>query len=224
MSSIKSIIKIFLLILIINYVQSQREEKVSDVDLNKAVSCLHVLSKKFDYEIDQKVYSSTMLACFTSLTELDAKEILVAVQQEMKFLSPEEIDKLCDVNNLKNIDKETLTIESRKLQNALREFDKMRDSQRKNEKYTPRDDYDNENEEYKKAHPSRGNKLGKFMKGMTNLLKLFNNFGKIMIGIIVIYFIYFFWNNCKNKNNYVPKYEDYTKIVKNVKKNKKKKN
>jgi hypothetical protein len=49
MSSIKSIIKIFLLILIINYVQSQREEKVSDVDLNKAVSCLHVLSKKFDY-------------------------------------------------------------------------------------------------------------------------------------------------------------------------------
>ena len=111
MSSIKSIIKIFLLILIINYVQSQREEKVSDVDLNKAVSCLHVLSKKFDYEIDQKVYSSTMLACFTSLTELDAKEILVAVQQEMKFLSPEEIDKLCDVNNLKNIDKETLTIE-----------------------------------------------------------------------------------------------------------------
>ena len=100
-----------------------------------------------------------MLACFTSLTELDAKEILVAVQQEMKFLSPEEIDKLCDVNNLKNIDKETLTIESRKLQNALREFDKMRDSQRKNEKYTPRDDYDNENEDYKKAHPSRRRRI-----------------------------------------------------------------
>ena len=223
MSSIKSIIKIFLLILIINYVQSQREEKVSDVDLNKAVSCLHVLSKKFDYEIDQKVYSSTMLACFTSLTELDAKEILVAVQQEMKFLSPEEIDKLCDVNNLKNIDKETLTIESRKLQNALSEFDKIRDYQRKKDKYAP-SYYDNENEEYKKAHPSTGNKLGKFMKKMTNILKLFNNFGKIIIAIITIYLIYFFWKNCNDKNHYVHKYEDYNKIAKKVNKNKRKKN
>ncbi len=217
-------ISIFLIFYIIKVISSQSGSKVPEIDLNKAVSCLHVLSKKFEYEIDQKVYSSTMLACFTSITEDDAKEILVAVQQDMVFLSSEEIDKLCDVNNLKKIDQKTLSIESRKLQNALREFDKMRDSQRKNEKYTPRDDYDNENEDYKKAHPSRGNKLGKFMKGMTNLLKLFNNFGKIMIGIIVIYFIYFFWNNCKNKNNYVPKYEDYTKIVKNVKKNKKKKN
>ena len=164
-----------------------------------------------------------MLACFIAITELDAKEILVAVQQEMKFLSPEEIDKLCDVNNLKNIDKQTLSIESKKLQNALKEFDNMREHQRKKDKYTP-NDLDNENEEYKRMHPSRGNKLGRFMKGMTNLLKLFNNFGKIIIGIIVLYLIYFFWNNCKNKNIYQPKYEDYNKIVKNVKKNKKKKN
>ena len=222
MSSIKNIIIIFLITLILNYVQSQKEEKVSDVDLNKAVSCLHVLSKKFDYEIDQKVYSSTMLACFTSLTELDAKEILVAVQQEMKFLSPEEIDKLCDTNNLKNIDPKILSIESRKLQNALSEFDKIRDYQRKKDKYAP-SYYDNENEEYKKAHPSTGNKLGKFMKKMTNLLKLFNDFGKIFIAIMVIYLVYFFWKNCNDKNHYVHKYEDYNKIAKNVNKNKKKK-
>ena len=204
--------------------QTQNDEPVSDIDLNKAVSCLHVLSKKFDYEIDRNVYSSTMLACFTSITELDAKEILVAVQQEMKFLSPEEIDNLCDVNNLKKIDQKTLSIESKKLQNALREFDNLRENQRKNDKKTPKDDYDNDNESYKKAHPSRGNKLGKFMKGMTNLLKLFNNFGKIIIGIICLYFLFFLLRNCRDKNRYEPKYEDYTKIVKNVKKNKKKKN
>ena len=223
MSVKNNIIKIFLIAIIIKSFNCHNDEKVSDTDLNKAVSCLHVLSKKFDYEIDRKVYSSTMLACFTSITELDAKEILVAVQQEMKFLSQEEIDKLCDVNNLKKLDKQTIYIESKKLQNALKEFDNMREKQRKNEKYAP-NDIDNENEEYKKAHPSRGNKLGRFMKGMTNLLKLFNNFGKIIIVIIALYLIYFFWNNCKNKNSYVPKYEDYTKIVKYIKKNKKKKN
>ena len=169
------ILTILLITLQINELNTQNNDKVSDVDLNKAVSCLHVLSKKFDYEIDQKVYSSTMLACFTSLTELDAKEILVAVQQEMIFLSPEEIDKLCDVNNLKNIDQKTLAIESKKLQNALREFDKIRENQRKKDGKTPKDDIDNENEDYKRAHPSQGNKLGKFMKGMTNILKLINN-------------------------------------------------
>ena len=190
------ILTILLITLQINELYAQNDDKVSDVDLNKAVSCLHVLSKKFDYEIDQKVYSSTMLACFTSITELDAKEILVAVQQEMIFLSPEEIDKLCDVNNLKNIDQKTLAIESKKLQNALREFDKIRENQRKKDGKTPKDDIDNENEDYKRAHPSQGNKLGKFMKGMTNILKLINNFGKIIIGVIALYLIYFFLNNC----------------------------
>ena len=58
---------------------------------------------------------------------------------------------------------------------------------------------------------------------MKNLLKLINNFGKIIIGIICLYFIYFLWKN-KNQNNYVHKYEDYNKIAKNIKKNKKKKN
>ena len=211
-----------LIFIITNIIQIIKSE-VTDTDLNKAVSCLHVLSKKFDYEIDQKVYSSTMLACFTSLSEVDAKEILVAVQQEMAFLSPEEIDKLCDVNNLKNIDQKILAIESKKLQNALREFDKMRE--KKNENYGQKyDDSYNENEDYKRAHPSQGNKLGKFMKGMTNILKLINNFGKIIIGVIALYLIYFFLNNCKDKNRYEHKYEDYNKIVKNVKKNKKKKN
>ena len=223
MSSKKFILKVLIITLIIKENKNQKQEKVPDSDLNKAVSCLHVLSKKFDYEIDQKVYSSTMLACFTSISDIDAKEILVASQQGMKFLSPEEIDKLCDTNNLKNIDPKILSIESRKLQNALSEFDKIRDYQRKKDKYAP-SYYDNENEEYKKAHPSTGNKLGKFMKKMTNLLKLFNNFGKIIIAIITIYLIYFFWKNCNDKNHYVHKYEDYNKIAKKVNKNKKKKN
>ena len=222
MSLKKFILKIFIITLIIKENKGQKEEKATDLDLNKAVSCLHVLSKKFDYEIDQKLYSSTILSCFISISEVDAKEILVASQQGMKFLSPEEIDKLCDTNNLKNIDPKTLSIESRKLQNALNEFDKIREHQHKKEKYAP-SYYDNENEEYKKAHPSRGNKLGKFMKKMTNLLKLFNDFGKIFIAIMVIYLVYFFWKNCNDKNHYAHKYEDYNKIAKNVSKNKKKK-
>jgi len=214
---------IFLFIYIIKVISSQRDSSVADIDLNKAVSCLHVLSKKFNYEIDQKVYSSTMLACFTTITEDDAKEILVAVQQDMIFLSPEEIDNLCNVNNLKNVDKNKLAIESRKLQKALREFDRMRE--KKDENYGQKyDDNYNENEEYKKAHPSQGNKLGKFMKGLTNVLKFVNNSGKVIIVIICLYFLYFLLKNCGRNNDYVHKYEDYAKIAKQIKKNKKKKN
>jgi len=214
---------IFLFIYIIKVISSQRDSSVADIDLNKAVSCLHVLSKKFNYEIDQKVYSSTMLACFTTITEDDAKEILVAVQQDMIFLSPEEIDNLCNVNNLKKVDKNKLAIESRKLQKALREFDRMRE--KKDENYGQKyDDNYNENEEYKKAHPSQGNKLGKFMKGLTNVLKFVNNSGKVIIVIICLYFLYFLLKNCGRNNDYVHKYEDYAKIAKQIKKNKKKKN
>ena len=214
---------IFLFIYIIKVISSQRDSSVADIDLNKAVSCLHVLSKKFNYEIDQKVYSSTMLACFTTITEDDAKEILVAVQQDMIFLSPEEIDNLCNVNNLKKVDKNKLAIESRKLQKALREFDRMRE--KKDENYGQKyDDNYNENEEYKKAHPSQGNKLGKFMKGLTNVLKFVNNSGKVIIVIIYLYFLYFLLKNCGRNNDYVHKYEDYAKIAKQIKKNKKKKN
>ena len=214
---------IFLFIYIIKVISSQRDSSVTDIDLNKAVSCLHVLSKKFNYEIDQKVYSSTMLACFTTITEDDAKEILVAVQQDMIFLSPEEIDNLCNVNNLKKVDKNKLAIESRKLQKALREFDRMRE--KKDENYGQKyDDNYNENEEYKKAHPSQGNKLGKFMKGLTNVLKFVNNSGKVIIVIICLYFLYFLLKNCGRNNDYVHKYEDYAKIAKQIKKNKKKKN
>ena len=214
---------IFLFLYIIKIISSQRDSNVADVDLNKAVSCLHVLSKKFDYEIDQKVYSSTMLACFTAITEDDAKEILVAVQQDMIFLSPEEIDNLCNVNNLKKVDQKKLAIESRKLQNALREFDRIRE--KKDENYGQKyDDNYNENEEYKKAHPSQGNKLGKFMKGITSILKFVNNSGKVIIAIMCLYFLYFLLKNCGRNNDYVHKYEDYAKIAKQIKKNKKKKN
>ena len=213
-------------LLLFNFVElnDDKDSKVPESDLNKAVSCLHVLSKKFDYEIEPNVYSSTMLACFTQITELDAKEILVAVQQEMKILSPEEIDNLCDVNKLKNMDQNLLKIESNKLKKALTEFDKMREHHSKKDNKAPKDEIDNENDEYKKAHPSRGNTLGKFMKKMTNTLDLFNNFGKIIIGIRILYFLFFLWNNCKEQNRYEHKYEDYSKIAKNVKKNKKKKN
>ena len=143
-------ITLFLIIYVIKSITTQKgkEIKVSDADLNKAISCLHVLSGKFDHIIDQKDYSSTMLACFTSITEVDAKEILVAVQQGMNFLSEEEIENLCDVNKLKNMDREILSFESKKLQNALIKFDKLRAKDRETKNSKTRDDSNNEDEDY----------------------------------------------------------------------------
>ena len=218
---------IFLILLII-FSFTINSSKVPESDLNKAVSCLHVLSKKFKEEIDQKTYSSNMLACFSTITDIDAKEVLVAAQQEMNFLSPEEINKLTDVENIKKIEKSKINEISQRLQNALKEFDDIRNNYKKEDKSKTKNNHDyNEDEDYKRAHPSHGNKLGKFMKGMTSVLKLFNNFGKIIIVVMIIYFVAFIIKNRKKKfENVYSKYTDYNtnKSGKNSKNKKKKKN
>lgn len=213
--------KIFILfILIIIFSFALNKTKVPESDLNKAVSCLHVLSKKFKEQIDQKTYSSNMLSCFAAITDIDSKEILVAVQQGMNFLSPEEINKLTDVESIKKLDKNKINELSKRLENALREFDEIRNNYKQEDKGKSKSNDYNEDDDYKKAHPSHGNKLGKFMKGMTNILKVINNFGKIIIAVIVIYFVSFIIKSRRSKNEYY----NYKKTEVNNKSRKKKKN
>ena len=161
-----------------------------------------------------------MLSCFAAITDIDSKEILVAVQQGMNFLSPEEINKLTDVESIKKLDKNKINELSKRLENALREFDEIRNNYKQEDKGKSKSNDYNEDDDYKKAHPSHGNKLGKFMKGMTNILKVINNFGKIIIAVIVIYFVSFIIKSKRSKNEYY----NYKKTEVNNKSRKKKKN
>ena len=100
--------------------------KASNEDVTKAMSCMSLLIQKFKGQTpDHKKYSSMLLKCFITITEEESKEILVGIEQGIKTLEPEEIEKLTDFSTLSNFSKIELDEYSYKLQNAIDTFKKM---------------------------------------------------------------------------------------------------
>ena len=192
--------------------------KASNEDITKAMSCMSLLIQKFKGQSpDPKKYSSMLLKCFVTISEEESKEILVGIEQGVKTLEPEEIEKLTDFSTLSNFSKTELDEYSYKLQNAIDTIKKMQDNYHSGKKDS---DYDTNDEEFKKAHASRGNSLGSFMKKMTGLLKAINNMGSVVLILIFLYFgLIMFKKFCGNKKN---DYKDKNKNKVKEKKNKKK--
>ena len=158
-------------------------------DISKIVSCMHVISQKNKNQTpDQNTYSTMLLKCFITITEEQGKEILVSIEQDMKVIEPEEIEKLTDINSLKEIPPDELKKYSLKLEKAIKDLKKMQEKHLSKSKDKTQDyDYEDD-EEFKKTHPSRGNSLGSVMKKLKGLLKAINNMGNIVIAIIFLYF------------------------------------
>ena len=176
---------LFQIIIIINvlnlYLCSDERE-----EMTKAFSCLSLLSKKkIEGEDDAKIFQSMLLKCFITITDDEAKEILVGESQGIKSLEDKEIEKLTNIESLKNISQSDLRKHLLRLDKAIKAIHKtQRDySSRKRSRQD-----DNDSEEYKKQHPSTGNSLGAMMKKMTGLLKAANNIGTIIIIFIFVYF------------------------------------
>ena len=184
-------------------------------DLSKVISCSNIIGQKIkDKTPEIKAYSSMMLKCFITITDDEAKEVLVGIERGMKSIEKEDIERLTDISKLNDIPQNELKEYSLKLENAIRSIRKLEENRKSGKKYD--DDY-NENEEYKKAHPSRGNEFGSFMKKMTGVLKTINNMGNVVIIVIFVYFgLILFKKFCGNNKN-KPK----DKIKNNKKKNKK---
>ena len=175
--------KLFLLIFLQTFIYIF--SNASNEDMTKAMSCMSLLIQIFKGKSpDQKKYSSMLLKCFITITEEESKEIFVGLEQGKQALEPEEIERLTNFSTLSNFSKNELDEYSYKLQNAINTFKKMQDNYQSGKKDN---DYDND-EEFKKTHPSRGNSLGSFMKKMTGLLKTINNMGSVVLILIFLYF------------------------------------
>ena len=212
-----NIILIFFSVLILNFFKSIFC-KSSNEDISEAMSCMTLLVQKLKGDqLDPKTYSSKLLKCFITITEDEAKEILVAIEQGMKSIEPEEIERLTDTSTLQDIPKDELSNNSLRLEEAIKEFRKLQ------EKYASRNSgkstSDDDDEDYRKAHPSRGNSLGSFMKKFTKFLKIANSMGSIIIVIIFLYFFSILFKNCCKKNKSKSKSNDKTKEKKVKKKN-----
>ena len=154
---------------------SQNNISISESDLNKAISCYHITSQKFSLDfqkIDKKTYSSTLLSCFTLISEEEAKKILLSIQQEENYLTPDDINRLTDVTIFKKINRTILVQESKKLENALNEFNNMGNNKNINI---------NIDEKYKEFYPWKKSKLTRLMIGLTQLLKYLNKLSKIIV-------------------------------------------
>ena len=184
MSSKISLILIFF-ILPLSY---HKNKTISEVDLNKAISCIHIVTSKFNNEqqnIDQKIYSSTILSCFTLISEFDSKNVLLSIEQEKNYLSDDEIERLTDINHLKKINETILLQESKKLENAIKEFNIIGKNKKINKEKI------NKNDDFRKIESWKERKIAKFMLFMITLLRMINKFGALTIAIICIHMI--FW-------------------------------
>ena len=176
----------------------QNKKTILESDLNKAISCYHIISKKYEFDfqqIDQKTYSSTLLSCFTLITEEEAKDILLAIQHEENYLTIDDINRLTDVNNIKKLNRTDILQESEKLEKALNEFQNYGN----NNKY--KNNIINKEEEFKKVNTWKDYKLTKLMLGTTKILKYMNKIGKFIIVILCIFFFSLIIKNLGYKGN-----------------------
>ena len=175
---------LFLLILLINLMTLTICD-IDNEDITKAISCMSILSQKYEEKTDSKTYFSLMLKCFITITDVEAKEILVGIEQGIKSMEDEDIQKLIDIESLKNISQTEIQKQSLRLKKAIKSFQNMQKNYSSNKKDKNYEDDD----EYKKTLPSKGNFLGVIMKGMTGILKAANNIGTIILIIIFISFL-----------------------------------
>ena len=130
----------------------------------------------------------------------------------MKSLEKGDIERLTDISKLNEIPQKKLKEYSLKLENAICSIRKLVESKKEGRKY----DQANDNEEYKKAHPSRGNEFGSFMKKMTGIIKTINNKGNI---VIIAYFGLILFKKFYGNNKSKSKNKDKNKNKKRNKKN-----
>jgi len=195
-----------------------------DEDIVKSVACMSLLNEKYkdkEKQINQKTYGSEILNCYITITEVEAKEIVMGLQQGIKTLEKEDIDRLTDISGLKNYTNDEIKEYSQKLNKAITSFQKMQDNYNSGKRDRQNDDVDDEH--YKKSHPSRGNFLGSIMKGMTGILKLANNIGTVILIIIFGYFALILFrkycDNGKRRKETKTKEKDEGKNKKKKKKN-----
>ena len=205
--------QLFFLVYLIAIISCQSNKE----DLSKVISCSNIIGQRLkDQTPEIKAYSSMMLKCFITITEDEAKEVLVGIERGMNTIEKEDIDRLTDISKLNDIPQNELKEYSLKLENTIHSIKKLEEDRKSGKK---NDNNDNDNEEYKKAHPSRGNEFGAFMKKMTGILKTINNLGNVVIIAIFVYFGLILFKKFCGNNKSSHKNKDKSKNKKKNKKN-----
>ena len=166
--------------------------QLDDASMTKAIACMSVISQKFKgQDPEPSIYSTMMLKCFITLSDSQAKKILVGLESGQNVLSKKEVDKLTDYDSLRDMSQNELKKKSYQLEKALKNFKKLQEeiTGEKSEDIDPSDydeDYDDDN--FNRETPSNINFFSLIPKGLSGIFNVFNNYLSLFLVFAVVYF------------------------------------
>ena len=102
MTNIPTIFFLFLNIFIIIFPLISCQ--LDDPSLSKLLGCMSIIHQDIqNEEPDPNIYSVTMLKCFITITDHQARSVLMGLESGQNILSKSEIKKLTDYDSLKDL-------------------------------------------------------------------------------------------------------------------------
>jgi Na+-transporting methylmalonyl-CoA/oxaloacetate decarboxylase gamma subunit len=144
-------------------------------------------------EPDPNIYSVTMLKCFITITDHQARSVLMGLESGQNVLSKSEIKKLTDYDSLKDLSQNEVKQKSIELERTLKKFKKMQEDIMGGKK--PEDlaeEYDEDydfDDDYGSEKPSSINFFSLIPKGFFGILGIFSNYISMFIVFALVYFL-----------------------------------
>ena len=160
--------------------------------MTKALVCMSVISQKFKGEDPEpSIYSTMMLKCFITLSDSQAKKILVGLESGQNVLSKKEVDRLTDYDSLRDMSQNELKKKSYELEKALKNFKKLQEeiTGESGGDIDPSDydDYDDD-DNFNRETPSNINFFSLIPRGISGIFNVFNSYLSLFIVFVVVYF------------------------------------
>lgn len=168
--------------------------QLDDPSLSRLLACMSIIHQEIkSEEPDPNIYSATMLKCYITISDSQARTLLMGLESGKNTLSKSEIRKLTDYESLKDLSPNEVKQKSIELERTLKKFKKMQEDimgGKKPEEMA--DDYDDDydyDDEYGSEKPSSINFLSLIPKGFFGMLGIFSNYISLFIVFALVYFL-----------------------------------
>ena len=168
--------------------------QLDDPSLSRLLACMSIIHQEIkSEEPDPNIYSATMLKCYITISDSQARTLLMGLESGKNTLSKSEIRKLTDYESLKGLSPNEVKQKSIELERTLKKFKKMQEDimgGKKPEEMA--DDYDDDydyDDEYGSEKPSSINFLSLIPKGFFGMLGIFSNYISLFIVFALVYFL-----------------------------------
>jgi len=178
----------FFILLILNII-SITICQLENEDMTKAIGCMTLITQIFKKkEPDPALYSSIMLKCFVTITESQARQALLDLESHKTSLSKKEIDKLMDINSLRDMGPKEIKQKTEDLEKALKNIKKMHEDMLGGKGDLLSDDYYDDDYFGNRETPSSINFFGLIPKGIAGLFNIFNSYLSLFLIFAIVYF------------------------------------